>query len=263
MTNTRRLLGRTLMLGTVAALAACGEDTTEPEEFSDAMVIDAAMIAADATIEEVRMWGEPFLFGPLPGVAGPQASPARPGGRGSWSGTLEGTRSVTFYAEGGVEQDAYDAETTDSIHIEHSIAGTIERDHFTAEIARERSMSVSGLAGEETTRTWNGEGTHRMARSGVLEDGTERSHSMEGSAVYTDVVVPIPGTEPRYPLSGTIERTMLATRTTPEGTETREVHVIITFDGSQYASAVVNGEEIEIDLAAEDGRRPFRRKFRG
>ena len=86
---------------------------------------------------------------------------------------------------------------------------------------------------------------------------------MDGSAVYTDVVVPIPGTEPRYPLSGTIERTMVATRTTAEGTETREVSILITFDGSQYASAVVNGEEIEIDLGAEDRRRPFRRKRGG
>ncbi len=86
---------------------------------------------------------------------------------------------------------------------------------------------------------------------------------MDGSAVYVNVVVPIPGTEPRYPLSGTVERSMTVTRTSTEGTETREVSIVITFDGSQYADAVVNGEAIEIDLAAEDGRRPFRRKRGG
>ena len=265
MTKTMRWLSRCVVLVGVAGMAACDE-AVSVEGLEDTLLIDAAMVAADATIEEARMWREPFLFGPLPGaVPGLQRqSPAGPGGRGSWSGQMTGTRSVTFYDADGIEQEAYDTLTTEEIHIEHAVAGTIDRDAFTAEISRERSMVVSGLAGEEVARTWNGSGSSFTARSGVLQDGTERSHSMEGTATYTDVVVPTPGTEPRYPLSGTIERSMIATRTIANGgTVTREVTVVITFDGSQYADAVVNGEAIEIDLAAEDRRRPFRRKRGG
>ena len=258
--KTMRWLSRGALLAVVIGVAAC-DDATTIQNLDDTLLIDAAMLAADATIEEVRMWREPFLFGPLPGEG---SSPvARPGGRDSWSGELEGTRSVVFFDADGVEQDAYDELTTAQIHIDHAVAGLIERDRFSAEIERNRMMVVSGLTGEETTRTWNGSGSSYTSRQGVLEDGTERSHTMDGSAVYTNVVVPIPGSEPRYPESGTVERSMTATRTSAEGTETREVSIVITFDGSQYADAVVNGEAIEIDLAAEDRRRPFRRKRGG
>ena len=264
MKKTMRWLSRSTILAVMVGVAAC-DDATTIENLDDPLLIDAAMLAADATIEEARMWREPFLFGPLPGEAsGPQQVPgARPGGRGSWSGALEGTRSVVFYDADEVEQDAYDELTTEEIHIGHRVVGLIERDRFSAEIERNRMMVVSGLTGEETTRTWNGSGNSYVSRNGVLADGTERSHTMDGSAVYANVVVPIPGTEPRYPLSGTVERSMTVTRTSAEGTETREVSIVITFDGSQYADAVVNGEAIEIDLAAEDGRRPFRRKRGG
>ncbi|MGB1655896.1 MAG: hypothetical protein ACPHQP_02715 [Longimicrobiales bacterium] len=265
MTKTMRWISRTALVAVVVGGAAC-DDATSIESLDDTLVIDAAMVAADATIEEARMWREPFLFGSTPALSAPGDGPhstAHSGGRRSWSGSLERSRSVVFYDEGGAEQDAYDPLTTDEIHIDHAMSGLIERERFTAQIDRERSMIVSGLAGEEAARTWNGSSESSVARSGVLEDGTERSHSMSGAATYTNIVVPIPGTEPRYPLSGTISRSMLATRTTAEGTSTREVTVVITFNGTQYADATVNGDAIEIDLAAEDGRRPFRRKRGG
>jgi hypothetical protein len=37
----------------------------------------------------------------------------------------------------------------------------------------------------------------------------------------------------------------------------------ITFDGDETAVAVVNGETVEIDLSAREGRRPFRGRFGG
>ena len=261
-----RWLSRSALILGVVGTAAC-DDATSIESLDDMLTIDAAMVASDATIEEVRMWAEPFLFGSLPGVSDPHPHIGphgpRKGHHGMSNGSLEASRNVAFYDAEGVEQDAYDALTTAEIHLDHSVSGVIQRERFSAEIDRERSMVVSGLAGEESTRTWNGEAQSSMARSGVMEDGTERSHSMQGSASYSDVVVPIPGTTPRYPLSGTIERSMTMTRTTPDGTATREVSVLITFNGSQYADAIVNGEAIEIDLAAQDGRRPFRRKRGG
>jgi hypothetical protein len=39
--------------------------------------------------------------------------------------------------------------------------------------------------------------------------------------------------------------------------------MVITFDGTATAIAVVNGEVMEIDLAARQGRSPFGRKRGG
>ncbi len=76
--------------------------------------------------------------------------------------------------------------------------------------------------------------------------------------VYEDVVVPIPGSDPRWPVSGTITRSMTAVRSGSDGEQTRSVVIVITFDGTATAMALVNGEVMEIDLSARDGRNPLR-----
>ena len=53
------------------AVSAC-DDATGLDGLDDEMVIDAAVLAADATIEEVTMWTQPLGFGALP-VEGPAA----------------------------------------------------------------------------------------------------------------------------------------------------------------------------------------------
>ena len=254
-----RRSARYAMLILVVGVAACDE-ATSIESLKDVVVVDAAMLAADATIEEARMFIDPFLFNFPPSLA--SDSPARPS-MGAAGRTWSRTKTVTFFDSDGAEQDAYDALATEEVHVETSSTQLIERERFRAETERTRSMVASGLAGEEVTRTWNGTSTSHTSKSGVLEDGSERSHTMDGSAVYNDVVVPIRGTEPRYPLSGTIERSMVAVRTNSNGATTKEVDIVITFDGTQFAQAVVNGEEIEIDLAARDRRKPFRKKKGG
>lgn len=266
MKRTNRLVHALTLAGVAATLAAC-DDSTGLEEFGDEMVLDAAILAADATVEEVTMWGETLGFGMSPAAVqsgydtpSGQAAMGRPGGRGDWSGEFSGTRSVTCYDEQEVEQEECDRLTTESIHILRDIEGMIERGNFVAEISRERDMWVSGLLGEETTRTWNGEGSSLTARSGVLDDGTERSHTVEGDFEFEDVVVPIPGSDSRWPLSGTISRTMTVTRVSGDTTETRTVEVVVTFDGTEIAMAVINGEAMEIDLSARDGRNPLRRR---
>ncbi len=256
------------LLGASVLVAGCDESTA-PDEFTDAMVIDAAVLAADATVEEVNMWSESFGFGLAPVssqydvTSGETAAFGSPGGRGSWSGDFSGTREVTFFDAEGVEQGEYDPLLTASIYIVREIQGTIVRDRFTAEIERERAMTVSGLLGEESTRTWNGEGSSSVSRAGVLEDGTERSHTAEGTYEFDDVVVPIPGSDSRWPLSGTVTRMMTMTRVLGDETQTREVEIIITFNGTAMVTALVNGEEVEIDLSARDGRNPLRRLPRG
>jgi hypothetical protein len=262
---TRRGMGRKHFGGVLMALMALGAcaDGTGLEGLDDQLVLDVALLAADATVEEFTLWSQPTGFdGAGPALVGGSGAFATPGvpGRGGFAGEGSGTRSVTFFDVTGAEQGAYDELTTASIHILHDVSGTISRDNFVAEISRERDMTVSGMEDEETTRTWNGSGSSEMSRTGVQQDGTERSHSASGTSVFQDVVVPIPGSASPYPISGTITRSMVGSRTTAQGTQTREIEVIITFDGTSIATAVVNGENVEIDLAARPGINPLRRR---
>jgi hypothetical protein len=261
MIRINRHLRAAAVVALALAVGACGDDATGPDALDDAVVLDMAVLAADATLEDVAMWVQPLGFGALP-AAPSKTTPGQPGGHGTFSGEFSGTRAVTFFDAAGVEQDGFDRLLTASIHLIREIAGQITRDNFSASIERARDMTVSGLAGEETHRTWNGSGTENVTRSGVMQDGTERSHSMSGTFTYNNVVVPIPGSDPRFPVSGTITRSMTATRTGPDGTVTRSVEIVITFDGTAIAQAVVNGEPMEIDLAAREGRNPLRRMRR-
>jgi hypothetical protein len=82
---------------------------------------------------------------------------------------------------------------------------------------------------------------------------------MEGSFTQESVVVPVPGSAKQYPLSGKITRKMkVSVVNGPKADETRDVTVVITFDGDNTATAVVNGEAHEIDLDARPGAFPFR-----
>lgn len=259
MKRTRRIVAGASTALIAVAMAAC-DQTTGVESLDDTMTTDAAMLAADATIEEIALFQQPLDFaGFIPGVDEPPPArhPGPPGGPGSFEGDFAGVRSVSFYDLDGVEQEAYDPLETASVKIVHEVEGTIVRDRFTAEIFRARTLTVTGLEGEETHRTWNGSGSSSMARSGVAEDGSERSHGAEGSFTLTDVVVPIPGSEPRWPVSGTVTREMVMTRTGPDGEMTREFEIVITFDGSSIATALVNGQVVEIDLSARPGRHPL------
>jgi len=129
-------------------------------------------------------------------------------------------------------------------------------------VHRERDMTVTGLLGRETHRTWNGTGNEQVSRTGVTLAGEERSYDADGSFTYDDVVVPIPGTVPRWPVSGTITRSLTVTITGPNGTHTKTVDVAITFDGDSTATAVVNGVSREIDLAAREGGFQLRQRRR-
>ena len=241
-------IGRTATALAVALVAGACSDATEPDALDSAINYDMAVLAADATLEDVALWSLPFGFGPAP-------APGSPGGH-----DFSGTREVTFYDAAGTEQTAYDSLTTDVIHILHDVEGEVTRDGWTVNIERERDKTVSGLAGTETHRTWNGTGSEHVSRSGFTLQGEERSYDAVGAFTYTDVVVPIPGTVPRYPVSGTITRALTVTLTGPDGTRTRTVDVVTTFNGTSTATAVVNGVTRQIDLTARDGRLPLRQR---
>jgi len=257
--TTRRVFAGGSAALTALALAGCG-DSTGPA--LDATTLrNAALMVADATIEDVTLATTPFGFGAQasPALTGAREGFGQPGGRSGIGGTLSGTRSVTFYDASGTEQSAYDPFTTASIHFLLDLAGDVTRDTWSASVQRTRDMTITGLEGEETTRTFNGSGSETVSRSRVLEDGTQASHEMAGTFTYQDVVVPIPGSDPRWPLSGTIHRTLnVSVVNGPNGDVSRTLDVTVTFDGDSTATAVIDGETVEIDLSTRSGGFPIR-----
>lgn len=220
------------------ALAACDESPTDTDALDQSINFDAAMVSADATIEDVQALRDAHLGG-------------------FFMNGRSGTRSVTFYDASDVEQAAYDEMTTAKIQMVMEMTRELEREGWSASATRSREMTVTGLEGVETTRTVNGSGSEAMTRSRHTDTQGLRTYEMTGTRTIENVVHEVPR-DGAYPQSGTITRNMSITITTEGGTETRTREVVITFNGTQYPEMTVDGEMYEVDLEARDGQRPFR-----
>ena len=258
-----------LMHGLVAlsviALAACS-DTAGPDgmdaQLESLLTLDVAMVAADALIEDVAELRLGFGGGIRPSF-GVLSDTIR--NRSSRARTVT---SVFFDAEGN-EQEAYDGVTTASVHRVSEISGEMNRGNSSATISwsgtisRMRDIMITGLEGEETARTANGTGSSAVSRSHHSDQNGDRSYDMTGTSIITDVVHAVPRNENPYPLSGTITRDVIVVIVNGRnGDETRTRHVVITFNGTQFATMTVNGESFEVDLSTRSGRHPFRRRGR-
>ncbi|MDH5759604.1 MAG: hypothetical protein OEZ65_08435 [Gemmatimonadota bacterium] len=250
MKTMKRWFIRPVAAGMVLLGAAACDDATGPGALDDAVLADMALIAADAVIEDVAVMGLSLGAGPM-AAAGME-------------GMFQSHRVVTFYDADGNEMSAYDPLLTDYVHFLLDIDREVSRDGWTATISRSRDMIVSGLLGEEEFRTWNGTGEEDISRSRHLEDGTVRNYDLNGTFTKEDVVVPAPGAESRWPVSGTITRHLEVTIDNGvDEPRVRVIDVVITFNGTSVVTAVVNGETFEIDLATLAGRNPVRRHHGG
>lgn len=231
----------------LVATTACSDDSVGPDDRID-VTTDIALIAADATDEDLGLMG---------GMV-----PSGPGGRLGGFGDRTVTRSRTFFDGSGSEMDAYDPLLTASIVTEMETSGDVSRGGLSLSIERTRTMTVSGLEGEETERTFDGLGTDVRTRVVTSSTRGERSFEMSGSLVVDGVVRAVDRESRPWPLSGTITRTMdMTILNGPNGDETRSSVVTVTFDGTQFATMTVDGEAFEVDLA--DRGRDRMRRHRG
>lgn len=231
------------------ALAGCN-DANGPSELDQDIDEDVAIVAADAVLEDLQQMFISLGSQAASGVSFDVAAPPR-----------NFSRTVSFFDAEGNEQDAYNPLTTASIHMLIEMSGAVERDGWTATIERSRDVTVSGLEGEETERTWNGTSSTEVARSQHTDEDGTRSYDMSGVGTIKDVVRGVPRDENPWPLSGTITRTIKVVITNgPDGDVTRERTVVVTFNGTQFATLTVNGEEFELDLAARESARAVRRR---
>lgn len=240
-----RPLGLTLALG--LATGACDDGATDPSATDDAALLaDVAMVAADGMFQDLAHMQSPGIwggFGAAPGAEGIEIQ-----------GSTSFTRTVTFFPE-----NSYDPLTTTHMEIVSDLTRQVTHTFWSADIARHREMTVSGLEGEETQRTWNGTATGDVFRSRHPEGGSERTYDMDSQATITDVVRGVPRAENPYPLSGTITREIHLVLTKDGETEERHITTVITFDGDQYVTLDVDGTEYEVNLAERGVKGRFRK----
>jgi len=237
----------------VALVAACEDGVTDTSAVDDAAVTaDAALVAADGMFQDLAHM-DGFQTWTGFGV-GPDASGIEIEGSKSFS------RTVTFYDKENKEQPAYHPEETAWMHIVSALERDVAHTFWSAAITRNRDMSVTGLFGPETERTWNGSSDGTVARSRHPDGGSVKSYDMTSSAVITDVVKGVPRSQFKYPLSGSITRTIHAVIVKDGVEETRDIVATITFDGDNTATMTVGEESWEINLDDRGVKKRFQKR---
>lgn len=255
---------RTWMRVTSAALvafaAACADSTSPDSRVSDTLMTrDVASDAGEAVSLDVAQMASGEADAGLPSAVAASSSTtctySAATGRFACPTitTAEGltlNRSYAYYG-GGAAQSAYNATTTDSINFQWTLAGTLQQAGRTAWLDHARSLTVSGLAGAETQRSWNGSGARTDSSRATLDGRTRRSKIVATSTV-NQVVFRLPRTTYPYPQSGSITHDVTVTSAfdgaagSTSRTGTR--HVVVTFDGTRTASVVVGTTTCTLDL---------------
>lgn len=247
--TTTKWIGAGVLLAT---LAGCNADGTGPDltPAADlALSRDIAVQAGEATSEDVELMGGPVgLFGFGFAVAADDHGPFRCNGSHSRQ-NLTVVRTCTFKDAAGATQSEYDPRTTASATVHVEVSGEISRDSWSASLERVRDLTVSGLAGAETSRTWNGTGSTVASRSRHNDEGETRTFDLTSNGTITNVLVNLPRNENRWPVSGTISRQVTVTIT--GGKHDGKVisrTATITFNGTQFVPIVVNDQTFTFDL---------------
>jgi hypothetical protein len=238
----------------VALTAACEDSVTNEVGAVDeaALRADAALVAADGMFQDLaHMEGFPVLAGL--GV-GPESVGIEIQGSKSFS------RTVTFFDKDGNEQPSHDPETTASMHVVSALEREVTHTFWSAAITRDRDMMITGLFGPETQRTWNGTSSGTVDRSRHPDGGVVKTYDMTSSAVISNVVRGVPRSQYKYPLSGSITRTIHAIIVTDGVEEVRDIVATITFDGDNTATMTVDEESWEINLDDRGVKKRFQKK---
>jgi hypothetical protein len=267
---------RITLPGALAALLACATacnlDTSEPPQLTaEARTsADVALAAGNGITEDVTLLqlNEASVAGTTA-----SASAAAPsldwaaagactydGGSGRFQcpvltdGGLTLTRSYALFDASGQPQSTYDASTTASANFRAAVSGTVQRPDWTATVTRQRDATVTGLAGAETRRTWNGtaQSTLSGASYGSTAGGVQRSYDLQETGELADVVVALPRRDHPWPLSGTATRHITGTMTRDGAqtvSRTVERTVTVTFNGTSIVPLDVGDRHFWLSLA--------------
>ena len=220
----------------VAAAAACS-DTTAPSAAvtatTDSLITaDVAATSGDAMASTVEtMIGNE-------GAGGFQETGASFDRQSTQDLTVQ--RVVTCYDSTGKAQSACHALTTDSAVIQVTVngsrRGTRERgkdtSNYTVSVHRTQTLTITGLLGQETSRTHNGSGA---SHDTTTFTGTSGSGTLSEAATDSiiNVVFNLPRSSNPWPVSGSLIRnsTVSASLTVAGTTQTKSTtrRAVITF----------------------------------
>ena len=264
----RTISFRRLLAGASALVVAtaCSDSTAANSNVSDnEATVDLAITAGDAIATDVGLLvgGEadgmmftaaaPHGDATLAGTVGCSIVDSRRVFTGTTDGGLTVTRSFAFYDATGAIQSAFDPTTTASINFQMSLSGTITRPHVTATLTRERNMTLSGLAGAETQRTWNGTGAGTENSTATGDRGT-RTYVGTSKDTTTNVVFLMPRSEHPFPESGTIVHRVDATATfegAQSGSRTISRRAVVTFNGTAIVPLQVGNRSCTLNLTTK------------
>jgi hypothetical protein len=242
-----------LLAVAVAFAAACSDDPTGP---GDDVSAETRTDVAAATGEAIATDVEAMSRTEASGSASLFAFAGNPSASCTFSvgsflctntfGPFEGEATVTFRDDDGAAQDDFDDDATASIEIETDITADIDRPNFELQFARTGDFAVTGLAGAEASRTWNGSAT--MSVSGSLF-AADRSYTMSSSTSFSAVVVPTSGAEPRWPTSGSVTTQVNWSATAgPDAGESGNLTATVQFNGTSQVPLTVGGTTYTLDL---------------
>lgn len=272
---TRRRPYTTLSVAVVLAvvLAACDSSTApDAAAVSDAQVsADVAATSGDAVATDVAgLLADEAVAGIASGAATAGATAAAVIGAAGCpydaatqyhvcsrvtERGLEVTRRYQFRDASGTPTQSYDPERTAAIDFRGTVDGSLSATtdagvSWTRATHESDGRTVTGLAGAETQRTWNGSGTG--ADTTTHTDGTRTRHyAATATHQAKDVVVKLPRASFPWPQSGTMTRTVNAKLEIEGGrAATRQVSrtVTVTFNGTAQVPLTVNGLSCTLDL---------------
>ena len=282
-TSARALVALATVLSSTACLDMNGPNR-QASATSD-LVLAVAAAGTVGQLDAVRGAGFPGLGrrGMFPQIGGAPACEASTGGHpcAPHGDTTGVTRSVTWLDAAGATQAAYDSLLTATA----TFVLDINRSDSLGSHVEHRTMTATGLVGNETTRTWNGSATLNHAGAGRFRplgpgmgpQGMGGGHGPGGmgagpgggpfggnppafvavaeTTTVNNVVLPQPAAQGSYPQGGTINTRSNILVVSAAGDTTREARVItVAFDGTSTAQITVNGETRAVDLS----KRPFR-----
>ena len=261
----RRRLCSSATLATLAALlTACGGDVgtgIRSVSVSDAQIsADVAAAAGDAIAADV---GDLVTAETVAGLS--TASPGCPYDAASryhvctvvTGGGLEVVRRYQYRDASGTPVETFDAGTTASVNFIRTVDGNLTGAtdagvSWTRTVHESADVTVSGLAGAETQRVWNGTSTGSDTATYVAPAST-RLYGASVTQQARDVVTRLPRTEFPWPQSGTVTRAVTARLTlngSRDATRTVTRTAVVTFNGTATVPIVVNGLTCTLDLSA-------------
>jgi len=235
---------RLLLAAAAIGVTAC-TDATTPNLISDSQVsADVAASSGDAIATDIAGLIANEAFAGMPSApAGLFASP--PG--------VSETRSRTCFDAQDVQQQQCDDQTTAKVVLHWTLDGGRAGDHFSASIHRIRDLTISGLAGTETSRTHDGVGTSNDTTVFAGERITRTSVESAIDSVKS-IVFNLPHATNPWPVSGSVVR-RLTLHITVEGDNVsesrdanRRVEVIFPADAQGNVTINVNDKTCTLNL---------------